>query len=324
MTDIPMRRFTTLSLLMRNSVYLCFCLCLSLCLSLTAETVNSQEILPSFLLERLSRNTENWQDSLVCSYKQSRYRTWVRTFANQTETGNSDVFNNPKSQTFGLSLGFEQQWGRQFLSGISAGKSWFTLKSQNRQPNNKENIGGYFASVYFRKFFQRCYFDAETGLGSSENAALIQYADNDDSLFWFVNGEFGFRSDYGLANLEPYLSARYVKLDNDYNDEGKTSFLAGVRYSWKTKGLYAAISPRLFAGVLYESGNRELVHNAFFSEIPVVNYLPGIKIPDARAFFGGGWTSSYGNALDLYFRYTAELASSYSGHTVLLGMRWNF
>ena|GEM_PF-4378155 len=300
-----------------------FFLCFLLMFFLTAAA-NAQEVVPRFLLERFSHHTGNWQDSLVFAYKQSRYRTWFRAFGNWMETDDTNTFGNPKMQTLGFALGLEQQWGREFLSGISAGTNQFDVKvlQNNRQYN--ESIGGYFGSLYFRKIFHRCYFDVETGLGSSENSALVHHSRNSNPLFWFVNGEFGFHREHGLARLEPYLGVRYIQLDNKNDDGGKTSFLTGVRYSWKTKRLYAVVSPRLFAGLLYEAGNRELVHNAFFGEVPVVSYLPGIKMPDTRAFFGAGWTSSYGSALDLYFRYIAELASNYNAHTILLGMCWNF
>jgi uncharacterized protein with beta-barrel porin domain len=117
---------------------------------------------------------------------------------------------------------------------------------------------------------------------------------------------------------------RYVALELDPKTDSKTTLIAGVRYSWKTTGAYSVTSPRLYGGIFQELGDRTLLNVASFTDSPIVFSIPGYEINETRFFFGGGFTSSMGSSLDVYFRYTAEVASKYTSHTLLFGMNWNY
>lgn len=250
------------------------------------------------------------------SFHRTRLRTWIRVFGNWTEVGGSGSSPNLNTKTAGLSFGLDQQFGRNFLVGASFGGSDSTLERKNRSDGN---LTAAFGSAYFRTTLRRLFLDVEGGIGYNDPDFVPE-----NDFQWNLNAEVGTWWEKGLTKIEPYFGLRHVALDGQDGTETKTTLLTGLRYSWKTTGTFAVTSPRFYVGLLQELGDRHLVNTASFVDSPTVYALPGYELPHTRLFCGGGFTSSMGKSLDLYLRYTAEIASSYAAHTLLLGMNWNF
>lgn len=252
----------------------------------------------------------------------TRLRTSIRGFGNWTTPDDqSTIYSNLKIRSYGVAVGVDQQFGRRFLLGASAGGNWSSLNWNNngRSSRLKGRISAVHGSIYGRTTLQRFFFDVEAGIGSSEDPLSSKSA-----FQWNINAEAGTWWEEGLGRIEPFVSIRHASLDLDPKSESKTTLSAGFRYSWKTTGIYATTSPRLYIGVLQELGDRNLIETATFANVPTVYSIPGYQIDETRLFCGGGFTSSMGSSLDLFLRYTAELASRFTSHTVLFGMNWNF
>lgn len=272
----------------------------------------SSTLVPGFLWERYNLPSAKISPSL----KRGRLRFWTHGFGNWSQISGSRYASDLNVQSSGLSIGVEQQFGRSVLVGASLGGNWSKLKPKR---SDKEDLDATYGSMYFRTTLQRLYFDVEAGWGSNDVSWLSKSATQ-----WNVNAEAGTWWEHGLGKVEPYLSLRHVAMDDDRSDESKTTLLLGLRYSWMTKGAFAMTSPRFYAGVIQELGDRNLINTALFSDAPTVFSLSGYKADETRLFCGGGFTSSMGSSLDLYLRYTAEVASDDSSHTLMLGMNWNF
>jgi uncharacterized protein with beta-barrel porin domain len=193
-------------------------------------------------------------------------------------------------------------------------------QGSNKSFSWESDLSSVHTSTYFRIALRNNFFlDVEGGLGYNEQSFPPRTA-----IQWNFNSEAGTWWTQGLGKVEPYLGLRHVALELDPKTDSKTTFLLGVRYSWQTTGIYSVTSPRLYGGMIQELGDRTLLNVASFTDAPTVFSIPGYEIAETRFFFGGGFTSSMGSSLDIYFRYTAETASNYSSHTLLLGMNWNY
>lgn len=254
-------------------------------------------------------------------WSQRRYRTWIRGFGHWCNIDSGGQAAGLEYYSYGVSVGIDQQLGRRLLLGASLGGSDVTARigkasGQNRQ---EADLSAAHGSIYCRTTMDQLYFDLEGGLGYNDQSQPSRH-----SLQWNINAETGTWWGHGFGRIEPFLGLRHVSLDLDPGTETKTTFVGGVRYSWKTTGAFSVTSPRVYGGVLQELGDRELMNAAVFVDAPTVFSIPGYKVAGTRFFFGGGFTSTMGRSLDLYLRYTAEVASDHASHTAMLGMNWNF
>ncbi len=260
---------------------------------------------------------------------QRRYRTWFRSFGNWSSIGGSGKSTDLDYSVYGFSLGVDQQFGQSFLLGAGLGGNWISAegKKSERRSRLASDLSAIHASVYARTTWNKLYVDLETGFG--ENEQTLPDKANSKHFQWNVNAEAGTWWGHGLARVEPFFGLRHVSLDVDSGPAGestlsKTTLLGGVRYSWKTAGSLATVTPRFYGGVLQELGGRHLMNAGVFVDAPTVFTLSDYRIAETRFFFGGGFTSALGRSLDLYLRYTAEVASNHASHTALFGMNWNF
>lgn len=263
---------------------------------------------------------ENLQ--ILASAPDRRLRTWIRGFGSWSTVEKSDLRSSDlKAQSHGISFGLDKQFSRRFLFGGAVGANRSSLKQKRRQNNfGNESVESIYGSVYFRSTFDRLFFDLESGLGVND----VSYSSKSSLLQWHFRGETGTWWEHGLGNVEPYCGIQYFGLDDPNGVENKTTLTVGLRYSWETIGVYAVTTPRCYVGVLHELGSRKLFSVSQFVDSPTVYQVPGYEIAETRIFCGGGFTSALGSSLDLYLRYTAEIASNYTLHTILLGMNWNY
>ena len=246
-------------------------------------------------------------------------RTWFRGFGNWTSVGGS--IGTADAKAYGVSLGVDRQFGRNILVGVDFGGSWCSAKNNPR--DETLDVSAFHGSLYSRVRLQRLYFDLEGGLGSDKEKRMTH--DGSTAFQSHFNGEVGTWWEMGLAKFEPYLGIRQVWYDDHSPRTGnKTASVLGFRYSWKTVGALAVTMPRVYCGWLHEWNDRDLVSIGTFTDAPTVYRLNGTTINSDRLFVGGGFTTALGASLDVYLRYTAEIASNFSSHTLLLGMNWNF
>ena len=250
-----------------------------------------------------------------------RYRTWVRGFGNWSSVGAPDSSTDWEYHSYGFSLGIDQQIGRNLLLGVALRGNKISVQGKKIQGRIRQesDISATHVSIYVRTSLDRIYFDLEGGLGYNDQSYPAQ-----TGMQWNLNAETGTWWGHGLAKVEPFLGLRHVSLDTDPGTETKTTLIGGLRYSWKTTGTFAVITPRFYGGVIQELGDRNLMNAAMFVDAPTVFTIPGGEIAQTRFFFGGGFTSAMGRSLDLYIRYTAEIASKHASHTAMFGMNWNF
>ncbi len=252
-------------------------------------------------------------------------RVWFRGFGNLTtselENGNGDFSANGG----GVTIGADRQIGRNFLWGGGIGGTW--VSAECKTPGNSTDVSAIFGLIYGRIQLQRLYFDVEGNVAGTENKIGLRGANS--YQYSSTQGGYGIESgtwwENGLAKIEPYIGLRQAFYDDRSESDGvKTTSVLGCRYSWKTIGKLAVVSPRLYAGWLHEWGDLDLINAAMFVDSPVVYRIDNVLLKKDRFFCGGGFTSNLGSSLDLYLRYTAEIASEFSAHTLLLGMNWNF
>jgi uncharacterized protein with beta-barrel porin domain len=245
------------------------------------------------------------------------FRTWFRGFGNWTTLSGADSLD---AKAYGVSVGVGRRFGRNVLIGVGLGGS--QCSAEEKQRNENIDVSAFHGSLYTRIRLQRLYFDIEGGLGSDDNkrsgAKSTAFQGN-------LSGEVGTWWESGLAKVEPYFGVRQVWYDDKSPQIGeKTTSVLGVRYSWKTVSTHAVTRPRVYAGWLHEWNDRDLMSVGTFVDAPTVYRLSGAVQTEDRLFVGGGFTTAMGSSLDVYLRYTAEIASNYSAHTLLLGMNWNF
>ena len=253
------------------------------------------------------------------SFGPSPIRTWFRGFVNWTSVGDSAGIADANAH--GVSLGVDRQFGLNILVGVGFGGSW--CSAENKPRSETIDISAFHGSLYSRIRLQRLYFDLEGGLGS--NNAKQSSKGSSTAFQSNLNGEIGTWWELGLAKLEPYLGVRQVWFDDHSPRVGnKTTSVLGCRYSWQTINPFAVTTPRVYCGWLHEWNDRDLVGIGTFTDAPTIYRLSGSALNRDRLFVGCGFTTVLGTSLDVYLRYTAEVASNFSAHTLLLGMNWNF
>lgn len=257
----------------------------------------------------------------VPDYSARRYRTWIRAFGHWSSLESGRRTQDLEYYSYGISFGVDQQIGRRLLLGLALGGNQVTVRGREdtRENRLKSDVSAAHGSVYFRTTLEQIYFDLEAGLGYNDQSEPSR-----NSLQWNIHAEAGTWWGHGLGRVEPFLGLRHASLDVDPGTETKTTLIGGIRYSWKTTGAFAVTTPRFYGGVLHELGDRNLMNAALFVDAPTVFAIPGYEIGETRFFLGGGFTSAMGRSLDLYLRYTAEIASDQTSHTAMLGMNWNF
>ncbi len=256
---------------------------------------------------------------------QRHYRLWFRGLGNWGSVGSSGQNSDLKYNSYGFSLGVDQQIGQNLLFGAGLGGTWMSAQGKTQRRTSLDtDMSTLHGIIYARTTWNRIYVDLEGGFGENEQSRTVRQNSPFTGIQWHVNAETGTWMGKGLAKMEPYFGLRHTSLETESDTETKTTLSGGLRYSWKTAGTYGSISPRLYGGVLQEVGGTNLMNAGVLTDTPAVFTFPGYKIPDTRFFFGGGFTSTMGRSLDLYFRYSAEVASDFSIHAILVGMNWNF
>ncbi len=258
-------------------------------------------------------------------HAEKRYRILFRGFGNWSSLGNSGESEDMDFNAYGFSLGVDQQIGHRWLMGASVGSTRISAQGKllERQNRHDFDASAMHGMVFVRKTWDKLYVDLETSFGENEQTGRFRNAAFTGSQ-WHFNAETGTWWGQGLAKIEPFFGIRYASLETEPGTETKTTLVGGLRYFWSTAGKYGRTSPRLYGGVLQELGDKHLMNAGTLIDSPTVFAVPGYEMAATRFFFGGGLTSTLGRSLALSFRYTAEVASSYASHTLLLGMNWNF
>ena len=245
---------------------------------------------------------------------QKRYRVWLRTFGNWTQ-GDMDSSDELKLLSYGLTLGIDRKINQNWLFGLALGEGTTSVKFAHS--TDEESIDAFHADVFARRTFDRFFLDVEGNFGYNDHS--FQH----NATQWGMSGEAGTWWSHGLGKAEPYVRLSHVSWNGDGNDT-KETFMAGVRYSWRTATDLTTTVPRLYGGVIQELGNKSLFQVSSFGNTPTVFPVRNVTVPETRLFFGGGFTTSMGASLDISLRYTAEMSSHHTSHTALLGVHCNF
>ena len=270
-----------------------------------------------------------------------RQRIWYRGFGNFMAQGVQNNQEGIDAWSAGLSLGYERRWDRYLTVGAGIGGNWSSVDQS--EIHDKTNISAMFTAIYGRMEFRRTFLMLEAGYGYNDFSrrredALGTWNGDRSANQWHARAECGFWWESGFSNFEPFAALQFVTLDEPgyaeknghstrYHDawsDSKTTLLTGLRYSWQHAGPLAHIAPTMYGGLAHELASTDLFSIGTYGDAPTVYRVPGATPRTDRFFVGGGLSCSMRRRLDLYFRYTAEVASGYSSHTLLGGMNWNF
>ncbi|MDR1291715.1 MAG: autotransporter outer membrane beta-barrel domain-containing protein [Planctomycetaceae bacterium] len=288
-------------------------------LYLNSDKINSTTIKPQFWNNINPKNirlqTNNSDNNSL--------RTWVSGFGNWTSIGSETNSDNVSAfYSSGFAVGMDKLMNRCFLLGVTFGWDKTTIKPPS---SRSENFSAGHGHAYFRTTFRRLYVDVESGIGLSDGTQLNSSGSKSTALQWNFQVETGTWWDEGLMKIEPFMLLQHATLfREDLSDRNKSTAIAGVRCSWKSTGLFSVSTPRIYGGFIRELGNSDVAATSLFSDSPTIFVIQNRKITKTRIFGGCGTTASMGTTLDIYFRYTAEAASRYTSHTLLVGMNWIF
>lgn len=285
-------------------------------------------------------------------------RIWFRGFANFLSQGSrrdsmypavlqarSGGGENVDAQTYGFSLGVERRVHRLLVLGIGAGGNW--TETDPTPLAGSTDVAALFASVYARGDFRRAYLALDVGYGNNENTTTRREESGwtgrgaRNAEQWHVRLECGAWWEIGFARFEPFVAFHHVSFDEEayretgdglprfrYEQDGyedsKNTVLLGLRYSWRHAGPLARWEPTMAAGWVHELDATDLYSVGTFSDAPTVFRMRGNPVDEDRFFLGIGFNTSMRKRLELYARYTAEIASGYGQHTIVGGMNWNF
>ncbi len=258
------------------------------------------------------------------------------TAALNTAALDSAALGNIDAQSYGFSVGTEQRFNPFFMLGCGVGGNWTTTD----RASSTEKNAALFVSIYGRLDFRRAFLYLETGYGNNDYTSGRSDGENEftgkrNADQFHLRAECGTWWEVGFARFEPFLGIQYVTLyDPAYvesggrsyaeSDDRKTTLLLGLRYSWRHAGPLARMEPIMFAGLVHELETTDLFSVGTFTDAPNIYRIRDTEAQTDRFFVGGGLSASMRRRLDLYFRYTAEIASGYSAHTLIGGMNWNF
>jgi len=245
-----------------------------------------------------------------------KHRVSLRTFGNWTQ-GDTTAADNLRFYSYGLTLGVDRQIGRNWLAGLALGTNDTSVKFAHSP--YRDNINAFHCGLFARKTFDRFFIDVEGNFGYNNHSSPFQK----NATQWGLSGEAGTWWSHGLGRVEPYVRLSHIYWDGNGSDT-KETLIAGVRYSWRTATNLTTTVPRFYGGVLQELGNKSLFQVSSFGNTPTVFPIRDLEVPRTRFFLGGGFTTSMGRSLDILFRYTAEMSSRDTSHTVLMGVNCNF
>ncbi len=278
----------------------------------------------------------------------ANHRLWYRAFGHMLSQGGNDSAGAAgrsgafDADSYGFSIGLEQRLNRLFMVGGGVGGNW---TNTDKTASGRSDVAALFISGYGRFDCRQAYVSLEAGYGWNDHTSTRQgeggnWRAERSATQFHLRGECGVWWESGFSRFEPYLALCYVALDEPaYGETGpsgeeeppygarsdsKTTFLSGLRYSWRQAGPLARVEPIMYGGWVHEFEANDLFSVGTFADAPTVYRVPGFQPRQDRFFIGGGIGSSMRKRLDLYFRYTAEIANGYSTHTLLGGMNWNY
>ncbi|MDR0390264.1 MAG: autotransporter outer membrane beta-barrel domain-containing protein [Planctomycetaceae bacterium] len=270
-----------------------------------------------------NNNNENKHFLQLGGSDEKSLQTWISGFGSWTGGGN-DVSNDEyKFYSSGFAVGIDRLVGRSFLVGMTLGWDKTTIDLPNL---SKETFTAGHGHLYFRTTFRRLYVDVESGVGFRDGKKNSQIGlPQNTTLQWNFQIETGTWWDEGLLKIEPFAQLQHASLFlADLRDPKKTTAIAGVRCSWQSLGLFYVSTPRIYGGIIHELGDSNVAVSGLFTDSSTIFVAQNRKIAGTRLFAGCGITSSKGSTMNVYFRYTAEAATHYASHSLLIGMKWIF
>jgi uncharacterized protein with beta-barrel porin domain len=268
----------------------------------------------------------------------TRWRIFFRGFGYSMQQGINKA-GSVDAWSAGGSIGYERTFGRNWIAGVTIGGNGNKYKYQQVEATD---VSAMFTSFYGRIETRRAFLMFETGYGYNDLSGNVTYAADTYSFKrgtnqWHGNVSCGCWWENGFSKFEPFADIQFTVLDEQpYTDEGVTNIYhygqsntrstlhAGLRYSWQHASQLAYITPTLYGGLAHELTDTDIFAAGAYNAVPTAYRINGIQPTQDRFFIGGGLTYSMRRRLDIYFRYTSEIAKGYGSHSFLAGMNWNF
>ncbi|MCL2348642.1 MAG: autotransporter outer membrane beta-barrel domain-containing protein [Planctomycetaceae bacterium] len=337
--------------LFRLFIFLLFPLFLSDFLSATAqETVR----LPYFSTEITQDRLERPSSTLFLGNLKKEpgdqwdWRLWVKPYGNwanrQTDSGVAGF----QSDIVGFMAGFDKKYSQRFQWGWSGGGSWISIHSTKDTPKDmaKNEVGAFKTLLSGNLEYNEWRVKFGGGYGYSgqnhfRNNGFGTFDGNNDADQYGVQGEFQLKMGSRLFEIEPFLAGDYFQFSEkafgerllsgsgnplryEKNRENSYSTTLGVRYRWRQAGLFAVWHPELMAGWFHEYGSRQLARSSQQDPFPTLYTFQDSEIPREHILFGAGFIGHMGNSMSVFAYYNADMAGSYSAHSILCGTYWNF
>ena len=250
-------------------------------------------------------------------------RIWFNVYGNFLNALPQDSNYDFSANTFGLFTGMERRFGRFALVGCGIGADWTSVEQTQRDCFG--DISALKGFVYTQFTGSRWYCDLEAGFGTGQYK-FTQFGTKKFSTWnnqWNIATELGIHWEHGLAKTEPFFALNRTELDDLDRDNVLTTAAIGCRYNWRFAGPLAVVRPGIFGGYLHQFDDDLFSTGSFVSGATVFR-MPGVEPAQDRIFLGMNLVMSMRKSLDIYVKYSTELAKDHNSHTIFAGMNWNF
>jgi len=249
-----------------------------------------------------------------------------------------------RADTFGLIAGLHRKRNSRLTWGWSAGGSW--ISANNDANSGYKNIDGF--KTMFDAALDSKDWRLITCAGFGYNSQSIQrhdyygvFSGENNAQQWGVGTEFQLKVNSGPFEMEPYARFDVMTLsEKGYTEHrisgiglpqsfGKTSdesiaTTLGVRYRWRQTGHLAVWRPELTAAWCHEFGSDDLFRSSRLDPFPTFYTFPGSNNQRDHLLFGFGIVAHFGSTMDLFARYTTDIAGDYTANTIHVGTNWKF
>lgn len=257
-----------------------------------------------------------------------RKRIWFNTYGNLLQLHNDESAQSFDTDMFGFSVGMDRRWGA--FAQIGGGVAWDWTSVEMKDKSYSLDIPAIKGLIHAQFSANRWQLDLDASLAFLEREETFTTLSGKSSRSkwfnqWGVGGELGLIWEQGMMRFEPFLSTRRTVLSDDrgYDNNTLTLLTAGGRYQWKYAGPLVVMRPSIFCGYVHQWEDDLFSTGAWIPGASVYR-VNGLKIPKNRILAGASIMMSMRQSMDVFGKFTSELAGGYSSYTLLAGMNWNF
>lgn len=280
------------------------------------------------VFEHNENDTIYRNSDILLDMDEIRKRVWYLGYGSFVQAKPEETQRGYSSETFGLLVGVDRQVGRFGMVGFGLGGDWSSIERKDKLFSSE--ISTAKALVHASLGSERWYAEFEGGYTggqykSSHRAkagSALQHSSQWRNA-WRFGAEIGCHWEREFSKTEPFFTVQRTNLENSDGGDVTTIAAIGCRHNWRFAGPLVIARPGIFGGYLHQFGDELFTSGTW---IPNATYyeVPDGKLYRDRFFLGMNLNMSMRKSMDVYFKYSTELARDYDAHTILCGMNWNF